>query len=104
MVSVGKHNSVNHLLRTDPDGLARVAAVTVGFFRQPLKEDVVASEVYYQLREQLDQYSVGFPATETGVEIKILEHLFTEEEAQMYLNLSMMLETPEAVADLSCYV
>ena len=48
--------------------------------------------------EQLDQYSVGFPATESGVEIQILKKLFTEEEAEMYLNLSMMLETPLEVA------
>lgn len=59
----------------------------------------MTSDIYYQLREQLDQYSVGFPATESGVEIEILQKLFTEEEAQMYLNLSMMLETPEAVGE-----
>ncbi len=58
----------------------------------------MASQVYYDLRDQLDQYSVGFPSTESGVEIKVLERMFTEEEAAMYLNLSMMLETPEAVA------
>jgi ferredoxin len=46
----------------------------------------------------MDQYSIGFPSTQSGVELKILEKLFTEEEADMYLNLSMMLETPEAVA------
>lgn len=56
------------------------------------------SDVYQDLREQLDQYSVGFPATESGVELKILKKLFSEEEARMYLNMSMMLETPEAVA------
>lgn len=59
------------------------------------------NEIYYQLREQLDHYSVGFPATSSGVEIKILERLFTEEEAQMYLNLSMALESPQAVAERS---
>ena len=36
------------------------------------------SQVYYDLRDQLDQYSVGFPATESGVEMRILEKLFTE--------------------------
>lgn len=55
-------------------------------------------QIYYDLREQLDQYSVGFPSTGSGVEMKILERLFKEEEAQMYLSLSMMLETPETVA------
>lgn len=59
----------------------------------------MSNEIYYRLREQLDQYSVGFPATKSGVELKILKKLFTEEEAHMYLNLSMMLETPESVAE-----
>lgn len=58
----------------------------------------MTSRVYYDLREQLDQYSVGFPATESGVELEILKMIFTEEEAEMYLNLSMMLETPQQVA------
>lgn len=59
----------------------------------------MTESVFYELREQLDQYSVGFPSTTSGVEMKILEKLFTEEEAQMFLNLSMMLETPKAVAE-----
>lgn len=58
----------------------------------------MTSTVYYDLREQLDQYSIGFPSTESGVELRILEKLFTEEEAKMYLSLSMMLESPEDVA------
>lgn len=58
----------------------------------------MTKKVYYDLREQLDQYSVGFPTIESGVEMKILEKLFSEEEAELYLNLSMMLETPESVA------
>ncbi len=58
----------------------------------------MTAKVYYDLREQLDQYSNGFPSTESGVEMRILEKLFSEEEAEMYLNLSLMLETPEAVA------
>lgn len=56
-------------------------------------------EVYNLLREQLDQYSVGFPSTESGVEIKILKKLFTGEEAEMFLNLSLLPEAPEAVAE-----
>ncbi len=58
----------------------------------------MSGQVYQDLREQLDQYSMGFPATESGVEMKIIEKLFTEDEAEMYLNLSMLLEPPEAVA------
>ena len=55
--------------------------------------------IFRQLQEQLDQYSTGFPSTDSGVEMKILKRLFTEEEAWMYLHMSLMLETPESVAD-----
>ena len=53
----------------------------------------MSASLYEDLREQMDQYSVGFPSTESGIEIEILKKLFTEQEAEMYLNLSMMLET-----------
>lgn len=58
----------------------------------------MTSPVYTRLREQLDQYSVGYPATASGIELKILQRLFTEEEAALYLDMTMMLETPEEVA------
>jgi len=58
----------------------------------------MTSHIYERLREQMDQYSTGFPATESGVEMKILKKLFTEEEAEMYLELSMLLEAPDSVA------
>ncbi|MBI4965539.1 MAG: 4Fe-4S binding protein [Desulfomonile tiedjei] len=61
----------------------------------------MTAKVYYDLREQLDQYSMGFPSTESGVELKILEKLFSEEEAELFLHLSMMLEPPEAIAQRS---
>jgi Pyruvate/2-oxoacid:ferredoxin oxidoreductase delta subunit/predicted transcriptional regulator len=59
----------------------------------------MAKEVYRKLQQQLDQYSVGFPATSSGVEIRILEKLFTEEEAEIALHLSMALETSDSVAE-----
>lgn len=58
----------------------------------------MAQDIYQQLREQLDQYSIGFPATESGVEIEILKKLFTEKEAGMYLDLTLFLETPADIA------
>ncbi len=58
----------------------------------------MSEDVFRRLQEQLDQYSVGFPATESGVEIEILKTLFTEDEAELYLKMSLMLETPESVA------
>ena len=61
-------------------------------------EDTMPSEVYQKLREKLDQYSCGFPLTESGVEFKILERIFTEEEAEMFLGLNLELETAEEIA------
>ncbi|MBF0233517.1 Ferredoxin (4Fe-4S iron-sulfur cluster binding protein) [Desulfamplus magnetovallimortis] len=58
----------------------------------------MTASIYHQLREQMDQYSTGFPATKSGVELKILEKLFTEEDAELYLDLSMLLESAENFA------
>jgi hypothetical protein len=45
------------------------------------------AEVYLRLREQLDQYSIGFPHFVRD-RAAILERLFTEEEAEMFLQMS----------------
>jgi ferredoxin len=55
-------------------------------------------DIYHVLREQLDQYSIGFPATESGVEIALLKKLFSESHAAMYLQMTLLLETPEVIA------
>ncbi len=56
------------------------------------------SDVYERLRERLDDFASGFPTTESGIEIKILKGLFTEDEAELFLKLSPVLEAPEDVA------
>ncbi|MGD8970217.1 MAG: 4Fe-4S binding protein [Desulfobacterales bacterium] len=45
-------------------------------------------QVYVRLQRHLDDQAVGFPATRSGVEIKILKHIFTPQEAEIvsYLN------------------
>lgn len=57
----------------------------------------MAHQVYYELRDRLDRYSVGFPSTESGVELKILERLFTVDEAEMYLHVTMKREPLEEI-------
>ncbi len=59
----------------------------------------MTSKVYNDLREQLDQYSVGFPSTPSGTEMKILEKLFTEDEARLFLNLSLSALKPQDLAE-----
>ena len=55
--------------------------------------------VYERLRERLDDLSTGYPATESGVEMRILKRLFSEEEAEIFLKLSPLPEAPEQVAE-----
>ena len=58
----------------------------------------MAVDIYRALQKRLDQYSMGFPATESGIELKILKRLFSKEDAELFLALSPKLETPAAIA------
>ena len=49
-------------------------------------------QVYVKLQKHLDNQAVGFPATRTGVEIKILKHIFTPEEAEITSYLTYKFE------------
>jgi electron transport complex protein RnfB len=55
-------------------------------------------EVYKKLAKQLDDMPGGFPATESGVELRILRRLFTPEEAELALNLTIIPEEPNRIA------
>lgn len=54
-------------------------------------------DVYRKLQRHLDKMPVGFPATNSGVEIRILRHLFTPREAEIALNLSALPESLERI-------
>ncbi len=56
------------------------------------------TDVYQRLAEHLDNLPAGYPATETGVELRILKRLFTAEEAEIATGLGMLPEPAEAVA------
>ena len=55
-------------------------------------------DVYRRLAKHLDDLPAGFPAAKSGVELRILRRLFTEEEAEMALLLSVLAEGPGSVA------
>ncbi len=44
--------------------------------------------IYTELQQHLDKQAVGFPATKSGVEIRILKELFTPEQANLALHMS----------------
>ena len=56
------------------------------------------SNNYEKLRAHLDELATGYPETESKVEIRLLERLFSEEEAELYLQLTPFLENPKDVA------
>lgn len=55
-------------------------------------------DIYSQLREKIDQYSIGMSSSHSGMEIKILKDLFTETEALVYLAMSNKLESARMIA------
>jgi electron transport complex protein RnfB len=57
------------------------------------------SQVYRDLQTHLDKLPIGFPSTKSGVEIRILKHLFTPDEAELACHLSMIPEPLNRIYD-----
>lgn len=55
-------------------------------------------ETYRRLARVLDTLPNGFPATESGIEIQILEKIFATEEADLFCDLRL---TPETAAQIA---
>jgi len=58
----------------------------------------MARDIYQELRKQLDMYSLGFPATESGIELKILKKLFNKDDAELFITMTQKIETVEEIA------
>lgn len=56
------------------------------------------SDVYERLRERLEAMATGYPTTVSGVELRILEQLFTQEDAELFLKMETRPETPAQTA------
>ena len=60
---------------------------------------ITMADVYKKLAQRLDEFPNGFPATESGVELKILKKIFSPAEAEFHLKLENGLHTAEEVAE-----
>ena len=60
--------------------------------------DMDGTDLYDQLAHFLDNMPGGFPATESGVERRILQRLFTPQEARLALSLTLLPEEPKVIA------
>jgi electron transport complex protein RnfB len=59
---------------------------------------MMATDVYERLATHLDDLPGGFPRTESGVEMRILRRLFTPEDAELALHLTLIPEEPRVIA------
>ena len=59
----------------------------------------MSQDLYQQLRCKLDGIGAGFNKTESGIELKILKKLFTEEYAQVLLHMEKNLEPAAVIAE-----
>jgi hypothetical protein len=59
----------------------------------------VSDESYRKLAKVLDTLPNGFPATESGIEIKILKKIFDPEQAELFCDLRLSFETAEQIAE-----
>jgi hypothetical protein len=55
------------------------------------------NQIYIKLQKHLDRQAVGFPATRSGAEIKVLKHIFTPQEAELACCLSYRFEPLETI-------
>jgi Fe-S-cluster-containing hydrogenase component 2/DNA-binding Lrp family transcriptional regulator len=58
----------------------------------------MTEKIYQKLAKHLDNLPGGFPPSDTGVEIRILKRLFTPEEAEFALHLTLIPEQSSVVA------
>jgi len=56
-----------------------------------------APDVYRRLQRHLDSMPIAFPATQSGVELALLQRLFTPREAEIALALNALPETVEKI-------
>jgi len=54
-------------------------------------------DVYYKLQQEINKMPVPYSETKSGVEQRLLKHLFTPAEAEIALNLNIMPETLERI-------
>jgi len=58
----------------------------------------MSDDVYARLREFMDTLPGGYPATPSGVEIKLLKKLFTPEQAELTMKLGQEPEEVQSIA------
>ncbi len=59
----------------------------------------MSKDIFKKLATVLDTLPNGFPATEDGLEIKILKEIFEPDEAELFCRLTLNFETADTIAE-----
>lgn len=59
----------------------------------------MSEQSYRELARVLDTLPNGFPATDDGLEIRLLKKIFEPDEAELFCRLKLHFETPEQIAE-----
>jgi Fe-S-cluster-containing hydrogenase component 2 len=59
----------------------------------------MADDVYRNLAKTLDSLPNGFPATDSGIEIKLLQRIFRPEDAELFCDLRLEFETAQQISE-----
>ena len=54
-------------------------------------------DLYYKLKQEINKMPIPYSETKSGVELRLLKHLFTPAEAEIALNLNILPETLDRI-------
>lgn len=66
---------------------------------QDISLEIQNVDIYRKLQENLDNLPIGFPSTKSGIELKLLTHFFTPEEADIASYLKWDLQSVDQIND-----
>ena len=64
---------------------------------QEIEIKIPDADIYRKLQETLDTLPIGFPATKSGIDLKLLTHFFTPEEAKIGSYLKWDLQSVDQI-------
>ena len=72
-----------------------------GRFTKVSKQEIIImnDDAYQKLAKVLDTLPNGFPATKSGIEIKLLKKIFQPEQADLFCDLRLVFETVDQIAE-----
>ena len=68
---------------------------------QDVNMKIQDADIYRKLQQNLDKLPIGFPATKSGIDLKVLTYFFTPEEAKIGTHLKWELQSVEQILEIA---